>query len=187
MAALDEAAADDVAIEQAVALLESRGFAVKRPRSIPPDLVVILPGPPRGWGRTGATVITPKTPGKKPFVSLYTDKETRSYEAMLRFAAEQAMRGRPLFGGALRIRINALFAVPDSYSGKRRRDCLAGIERPTKAPDFDNIAKMVDAFKGVAWKDDVQIVDGRVVKAYALKPAFEMELYALRLSPQTLL
>lgn len=187
MAALDDAAADDVAIEQAVALLEARGFAVKRPRAIPPDLVVILPGPPRGWGRTGATIIQPKNPEKPAFVSLYTDKETRNYEAMLRFAAEQMMGGRPLFGGALRIRINALFAVPDSYSAKRRRDCLAGIERPTKKPDFDNVAKMVDAFKGVVWTDDVLIVDGRVVKAYALKPAFEMELYALRLQPQQLL
>lgn len=186
MSVLEKADQDDSDIEHAVALLEARGFAVKRPRSIPPDLVVILPGPPRGWGRTGHTIIKPKDPLKPAFVSVYTDAETRSYQAMLTYAAETAMAGRPLYGGALRIRINALFGVPASYTQRRRRDCLSGVERPTKKPDFDNLAKMVDAFKGVIWTDDVQIVDGRVVKAYALKPAFEMELYMLRLH-QTLL
>lgn len=175
------------ALGRAHALLVHHGYVVRKPQATPPaDLVVHLPGPPRGWGRTGHTIIRPKDPRKPAFVSVYTDSETRSYQAMLRYAAEQAMAGRALYGGALRVRINALFEVPASTSKKARAEMLSGIIRPTKKPDFDNLAKMVDAFKGVIWTDDVQIVDGRVVKAYAEKPCWEMEVYALRLRPALL-
>lgn len=178
--------ADEEAIARAVALLEARGFAVKPPRAIAPDLVVHLAGPPRGWGRDGHTLIRPKDPKKPAFISTYTDPQTRSYQAMLKFAAETAMGPRPLYGGALRVRINAIFEVPKSVSQKARGEMLSGIIRPTKKPDFDNLSKMVDAFKGIIWTDDVQIVDGRVVKAYGEKPLWEMEVYALKLRQQLL-
>lgn len=187
MVALDqEPIQDDEAIARAVALLEARGFAVRPPRKVPPDLLVHLAGPPRGWGRDGHTLIKPTNPEKKPFISTYTDPATRSYQAMLKYAAEMAMGGRPLYGGALRVRINAIFAIPVSTTIKAKAEMRSGIIRPTKKPDFDNLAKMVDAFKGIVWTDDVQIVDGRVVKAYGEKPLWEMEVYALRLRTQLL-
>lgn len=38
---------------------------------------------------------------------------------------------------------------------------------PTKKPDCDNVAKMIcDALNGLAYKDDAQIVNLNVLKAY---------------------
>jgi len=77
------------------------------------------------------------------------------------------------------IAIFAIFKVPVSYSKKRRADCLAGIERPIKTPDWDNVAKLVcDAvsFKrrtkkhpqlpGIAYHDDAQLVKAIVEQWY---------------------
>ena len=44
----------------------------------------------------------------------------------------------------------------------------SGIIRPTKKPDFDNIAKIIcDALNGIAYKDDASIVSAIVEKYYA--------------------
>ncbi|WP_460268332.1 RusA family crossover junction endodeoxyribonuclease [Clostridium sp. CTA-17] len=41
------------------------------------------------------------------------------------------------------------------------------LEKPTKKPDVDNIAKIIlDSLNGVAYKDDSQIVDLRIIKSY---------------------
>ncbi|WP_332834903.1 RusA family crossover junction endodeoxyribonuclease [Clostridium perfringens] len=41
------------------------------------------------------------------------------------------------------------------------------LEKPTKKPDVDNIAKIIlDSLNGVAYKDDSQIVDIRIIKKY---------------------
>lgn len=183
-------------VTQAIELLERLGYSViapvgageasTRPPVAPPpkakpDLVVTLPGHPRGKGRHRTRVIVPKDRSKAPFATQYPDPETVSYEAMLKYAAEQAMRGRPLYAGALRVRVNALMAVPASWSGKKQREALDGIIRPTGKPDWDNFAKVCDAFNSVVWVDDAQIVDGRVVKAYSQKAGFEIEVYQLRL------
>lgn len=161
---------------------ETASAAAPGPVRAAPDLVVTLPGHPRGKGRPRSTFI-PKSAktGKGGFISTYTDSETRSYEAMLKYAGEQAMAGRPLFGGALRVRVTALFSVPESWSQKKKREALSGVIRPTGKPDWDNLAKVLDAFNQVVWTDDAQIVDGRVVKAYADKAALEVEIYLLRL------
>lgn len=149
-----------------------------------PDLVVILPGPVRGKGDKRSRVATARD--GRTFVHVFPDAETKSYTAQLKYAATEAMRqagrvtpdGTPrLFTGALRVRINALFAVPGSWSNKQRGRALNGEVRPTVKPDWDNVAKMCDAFKGIIWRDDVQIVDGRVVKAYAEAPAYEIEIW----------
>ncbi|SRR5258708_610393 len=173
-------AADEESEQRAITLLRSLGYSVRRPTlPIAPDVVVILPGPPRGVGRHRSRVIVPKEAHKKPFATQYPDPDTESYQAMLRYAAQDAMRGRPLFGGALRVRINALMPVPASWSGRKQADALQGRVRPTGKPDWDNIGKMVDAFNGIVWPDDAQVVDGRVVKAYAEKPQLEFEIYHL--------
>ena len=42
-----------------------------------------------------------------------------------------------------------------------------GLEKPRKKPDADNIAKIIlDSLNGVAYKDDSQIVDIRIIKKY---------------------
>ncbi len=107
-----------------------------------------------------------------------TPERTRKYEALIRDIAIRAMQ-HPFENCPVSIAIFEIFKVPDSYSKKRRADCMAGIERPTKIPDFDNVAKIVcDAvsFKrrtrwrpqinGIAYHDDAQIVRAIVEKWY---------------------
>jgi hypothetical protein len=135
---------DTAAVAEAQALLERAGYTVRGQRRIAPDVLITLPGHPRG-------------------------------------------KGRPLFGGPLRVRVTALYAVPGSWSAKKQREALAGIIRPTGKPDWDNLAKVLDAFNQVVWADDAQVVDGRIVKAYSEKALFEVEIYVLNLRPPALI
>jgi len=108
-----------------------------------------------------------------------TPAKTRRYEALIRDVAIKTIQ-HPFENCPVSIAIFALFKVPDSYSKKRRFDCLNGIERPIKTPDFDNVAKIVcDAisFKrktrsrpqvpGIAYKDDSQIIRAVIEKWYS--------------------
>lgn len=130
---------------------------------------IVLAGPPMGKQRVRAT----KTG------HIYTPEKTVNYENALRYAAQLAMQDRPLFDGPLLVSIEARMQVPESKPKKWRADALAGRIRPTKKPDFDNIAKMIDAMNLVVWTDDAQIVDGRVTKIYHEKPALVVRVVAL--------
>jgi Holliday junction resolvase RusA-like endonuclease len=151
--------------------------AVKRA----PDIVVTLNGHPRGKGRPRSRIATGKA--GQQFVSVYTDKETRTYEAMLRYAAERAMavgipQGTPRapLDCALRVRVTAVFLPPASWSGKKRREALAGIVRPTGKPDGDNLLKCVgDALNGVVWRDDSLVVEWVIRKFYGERPMLVIE------------
>lgn len=135
-----------------------------------------LHGEPRGWGRARIRVIVPKDPRKKPFPSFYVDAETDAYKRALALAAKVAMRGRNrLMTGALKVVVTAWMPIPKSWSHKKRDAALAGVLRPATKPDWDNIAKMLDALNEVAWDDDMQIVDGRAIKFYAEQPRLEVK------------
>lgn len=109
--------------------------------------------------------------GGRPVVSHHTPDKTVNYEATVKLAAQQAMRGRPPFAGPCSLVVEALFSVPVSWSRARQARALAGEERPTKKPDGDNILKAVfDGMNGVVWVDDVQAVDFRLIKRYAEIP-----------------
>ncbi|HHL2031183.1 RusA family crossover junction endodeoxyribonuclease [Clostridium perfringens] len=54
-----------------------------------------------------------------------------------------------------------------SYSKKRVQAIRDGLEKPTKKPDADNIAKIIlDSLNGIAYKDDSQIIELMVVKRH---------------------
>lgn len=60
----------------------------------------------------------------------------------------------------IRLRLDMYFAIPKSYSKKRRLNCIEGKERPAKKPDVDNVLKNIcDALNEVAYKDDVQVIE----------------------------
>jgi Holliday junction resolvase RusA-like endonuclease len=148
--------------------------AVKRP----PDVVVTLNGHPRGKGRPRSRIATGKA--GQQFVAVYTDKETRTYEAMLRYAGDRAAREAGLqapLDCALRVRVTAVFAVPTSWSNKKTREALDGIIRPTGAPDCDNLLKTIDSCNGVVWRDDSLIVEAVTRKFYGLQPMLMIEVW----------
>jgi Holliday junction resolvase RusA-like endonuclease len=130
------------------------------------SLLIELLGEPRGKGRPRFARRTGHA---------YTPQRTASYEAMLRHEAALAMRNLSPLEGALRVQVIAYFGIPASWSTKKRRAALAGLVRPTKRPDWENVAKMLDALNGVVWRDDAQIVSGIIEKHYSDRPRLRVE------------
>jgi len=128
-------------------------------------LIIELSGPPRGKGAGRAA---PNHRG------VYQDAKTRSYEAQLRFAAQQAMEGEPPTAEAVEVEITAYVAVPSSWSKKKREAALSGALRPTVKPDCNNYSKALDALNGVVWVDDKQIVAEHVWKVYGARPGLRI-------------
>ena len=128
-------------------------------------LTFTVPGAPVGKGRPRATAIGGRA-------RLYTPAKTAAYEGLVALAAREAMAGRPLFGGPLRMRLEIACAVPASWSGRKRAQALEGLIRPTTKPDASNVLKACeDGCNGVVYRDDVQIVEGSFSKYYAETPA----------------
>lgn len=102
----------------------------------------------------------------------YTPERTVNYESRLALAAQQVMTDRPLLDGPLAVMVEIIMPVAESKPKRWRTAALAGSIRPTKKPDADNFAKMLDALNLIVWTDDSQIVDLRVTKFYGTKPSF---------------
>lgn len=82
------------------------------------------------------------------------------------------MRGKEPLSGALQVEIVFARKVQKSLSKKERALRLTGEHRPTIRPDIDNYAKStLDAFNGVIWDDDNQIVRLILDKVYTDTPA----------------
>jgi Holliday junction resolvase RusA-like endonuclease len=81
------------------------------------------------------------------------------------------MAGRELLTGPVSVRLSIDLTVPTSWSQKKQRDAIDARVLPTTKPDCDNTIKAVfDGLNGVAWRDDVQVVDLTVSKRYAKIP-----------------
>ena len=137
-----------------------------------------VPGEPQGKGRPRATTIN-------GMARLYTPKKTASYEGLIAHAAALAMAGRPPLSEPVRLDIDIVCTVPASWSGKKRRQALAGAIRPAKKPDADNVVKAVcDGLNGVVWVDDVQAVEGGWRKVYGPTPGVSVRVQLLQSAQQ---
>lgn len=106
----------------------------------------------------------------------FTPPKSRDYCAVVRDFAKQAMNGTPPFDGACRVRIDARYLWPSSWSAKRRQRELYKASKP----DFDNIAKAIaDACNRIVFTDDARVADIRVVKVYSEMPGLFVEVWAL--------
>ena len=126
-------------------------------------LVVIfsVDGIPHGKGR-------PRFRRTGNFVSTYTDAKTKTYEALVKEAAQKAMGSTEPLETPVAFYCHIRLPVPKSYSKKRVEACLNGSEKPTKKPDWDNVAKSIaDAMNGVIYVDDSQIVHATISKKYS--------------------
>lgn len=123
-----------------------------------------VPGEPVAKGRPRATTIG-------GHARMYTPAKTAKYEELVAVYASAAMKKAPLMEQPVRLYLTIYCKVPGTWSKKRRADALAGIERPAKKPDIDNIVKaLADGMNGVVWVDDAQIVELACSKWYALEP-----------------
>lgn len=124
-------------------------------------IVIELAGNPHGKGRPRFS--------RRSGVA-YTPATTRTYESALRYAAQEKMAGAVPLGCPLIVRIEAYFSIPPSWSKRKRAEAECGALKHTTRPDYENIAKCLDAFNGVVWRDDAQVFDGSIVKAYSDRP-----------------
>lgn len=149
-------------------------------------LAFVVPGDPQGKAR-------PRFSRAGKGVRTYTPNTTEKYENLVRYCAVSARQKEKVnpISTDMSISIKAYFKVPASYSNKRRHNCLAGVERPSKKPDSDNIAKiildglnpkmkksktlhkMVCLQQGL-YQDDKQVVSLGVEKWYAEEPRVEI-------------
>jgi Holliday junction resolvase RusA-like endonuclease len=128
-------------------------------------VIVTLNGEPKGKGRPRFVKQTGRA---------FTPAATRSYEAALRYAGQEAMAGREPIEGAVSVIILARFPVPVSWPKKRQTAALDGSVWPTVKPDADNLAKMLDAFNEVVWRDDKQAVAVLIMKSYGAIPGLSI-------------
>ena len=121
-----------------------------------------VPGEPKGKARPRVTKSG----------HAFTPKETAMYENLVRLEYQRQCRGA-MFGEGpmLDARITAYYAIPKSAGKSKRQAMIDHRIRPTKKPDCDNCIKIIlDSLNGIAYHDDVQIVDCQVRKFYAEQP-----------------
>jgi len=146
--------------------------------SIPAQSVFIcMPGEPVGKGRAKAVSMG-------GFIRMYTPKKTVEYEDMVREEARITMKaGRyEAFSGPVELKLQIFLPIPISYTKRKKEEARAQLMVPTKKPDFDNVVKAVcDAFNGIVWNDDTQVVDCHITKRFGEEPCVIAIITALNL------
>jgi Holliday junction resolvase RusA-like endonuclease len=140
-----------------------------------PDVLVWLPGHPRGKGAPRSRIAT--TRGGLQFVHHYPDPETKAYEDDIKTAGMKAMVGRLPFDCPLRGRLTAFFRIPKSMPKRDRILAREGIIRPSVKPDDDNILKCRDALRSIVFRDDALFVETLIRKFYGDQPGWKLEVW----------
>ena len=139
------------------------------------ELKLIIPGEPCAQGR-------PRFSVAGGHAKAYDPAKSRNYKAFVKYIAthEAQKQGWMYTELPLAVTVKAYLPIAASKPKKFKVAALAGIEKPTKKPDADNLFKTVtDAMSGILYKDDKQIVRAVVEKAYSDEPRMEVELEVL--------
>ena len=130
-------------------------------------------GEPQGKGR-------PRVVRNGAFSRTYTPDKTVAYENLVKVEYQRQCGKAFIKEGYVAMRLTAYYAIPKSASKRRRAQMEAGTIMPIKKPDCDNVIKVIcDALNGLAYHDDAQVVDARVVKLYGDTPRVEVEIEEL--------
>lgn len=125
-------------------------------------LTIVLLGEPTAWARTRVSSTG----------HLFTPARQRNTAAALRMAAQTEMTaaGIATYTEPVSVTLRAEFAVPRSWSKKKRRAGILGLIRPGR-PDIDNLWKLAsDAFNHVVFTDDALVAELHCEKRYSLEP-----------------
>lgn len=139
-----------------------------------------VPGEPIAKGRARAVpIMRDGRPvvgmGGRPVLRQYTPERTSRYENLVKLAAQQQMGAVPPLEGPISLTVCAVFAIPASWSNRKR--AAADGMPVTKRPDLDNVVKAIkDGLNGVAWADDSQVAVLTAVKVYGACPRVEIEI-----------
>ena len=109
------------------------------------------------------------------FISTYTPEKTRTYEALIKDAAIEAMGSSEPLETPVSLYLYIRVPIPKSCTKKRLEAIDNGSEKPTKKPDASNILKSVeDGMNGVVYHDDSQIINIHVTKVYSSLPGVDI-------------
>lgn len=136
------------------------------------ELRLTIPGEPCAQGR-------PRFSTAGGFVKAYDPAKSRNYKAFVKLIAQAEInkQGWKYTELPLEVIITAYASIPSSKPKKFKQAAIAGLERPAKKPDIDNIFKCItDALSGIAYKDDKQIVAATINKLYAEAPRVEVSI-----------
>lgn len=134
-------------------------------------LTLIIPGEP----------VTKARPRVTKAGITYTPAKTVNYETFIQELFAIRYRTHVPFEGALICDVRAFFGIPKSWTAKKKKQALERNLRPTSRKDWDNLGKIIsDALNGLAYRDDGQIVDGRVRKWYSDRPRVEIEITEIK-------
>lgn len=123
-----------------------------------------IPGQPVAKGRARAY-------RRGNHIAHYTPKKTANYESLVKLSAAQAMKGKELIDGPVKLTVTLLFQIPASWSKVKQAAAAQDEIRPTVKPDCSNILKAIeDSLNGIVWQDDKQVVELTVSKYYSNMP-----------------
>ena len=130
------------------------------------------------FGKQATKVRAFNVPGRAhPIVSVYKPKETRNYLTSVAQSYWTKANDVPPTDEPVAVSIRAYFAMPKSYPKEMRSLEVAESVPQCVKPDADNIAKSVcDGLKGVAWRDDSQVMRLTVAKKYSDRPRVEVDI-----------
>ena len=106
----------------------------------------------------------------------FTPAKTRTYESKIGLFGSQAMSGKPLLEGPLRVDMMVVLPIPESWTKKKKEEALSCRLLPTGRKDLDNFIKCLDGLNGIAWKDDGQICSLIAKKVYGDMPGMYLEI-----------
>jgi len=136
---------------------------------------LIVPGDPVGKGR-------PRMTTRAGFAHAYSPPKTVDAEKRIQTAFKAVYRNyEPIAKGTpIRARIKAFYAEPASMSKTLRNAAEAGLLKPTKKPDLDNVVKLIlDALNGLAYEDDSSICSIEAEKYYSTEPRIMIEIVCM--------
>jgi Holliday junction resolvase RusA-like endonuclease len=123
-------------------------------------ITISVTGPPQGKGRARSFLRCGR-------IGHYTPQRTRTYESLIFGAAIDAMGDRPPFDEPIHLEMRAIYAIPASWSERKRQRAMVGEVKPATKPDLDNVLKAWnDAMNGVVYRDDALIVWMCIEKRY---------------------
>jgi Holliday junction resolvase RusA-like endonuclease len=111
-----------------------------------------------------------------------TPGRTRSYEALVALAAQQAMAGRDPYAASvpLSVLVVATMPIPASWSARKQLAAADQLVLPTKRPDLDNFVKSaLDGCNGVVFADDSAVVRLETRKEYGRTPGLTVQIVPL--------
>lgn len=141
------------------------------------EILIVIEGEPQGKNRPRFAV---RGKGARQFVQVYTDEATKEYEARIAREGLLAMSGMPPIDGGVGVELKMLHSIRQSWTKKKKE--LASLNKivPTLKVDADNCLKVFcDALNGIAWKDDVQVVEVKITKQFSETPCVLFRIYEL--------